>query len=385
VSKTVRIVLLIIGVLVVTGSLVLILAGRPPQGNTARVRRGSIEATVDALGRVEPQRQLALSTRASGTVRAIPVREGESVSEGALLLELDATDYRTAIEQAERNLRVREKQLEDALSAPSAADISLARARLRRATAARLNAQKDYDEIKDEPEAESSDEALDLEVAKLEYEIAKAEFDRVMGGASELQIEQLEAEVADARLALHQAHQRLGYAQIVAPFSGVVMRVQAQVDANVQAYTPVVWIADLSALEIVAEIDELDVPAVAEGQEVLVRFDAFPGDSVAGELVRLSPGPTDTRGVTTYEGRIRFVTSLPVRPGMGATLTITTGQVEGALLVPRGAVRQIGRSSVVRVLEGRRVREIVVVTGLSDGVEIEILSGLEEGDTVLLD
>jgi len=385
VSKTVRIVLLIIGVLVVTGSLVLILAGRPPQGNTARVRRGSIEATVDALGRVEPQRQLALSTRASGTVRAIPVREGESVSEGALLLELDATDYRTAIEQAERNLRVREKQLEDALSAPSAADISLARARLRRATAARLNAQKDYDEIKDEPEAESSDEALDLEVAKLEYEIAKAEFDRVMGGASELQIEQLEAEVADARLALHQAHQRLGYAQIVAPFSGVVMRVQAQVDANVQAYTPVVWIADLSALEIVAEIDELDVPAVAEGQEVLVRFDAFPGDSVAGELVRLSPGPTDTRGVTTYEGRIRFVTSLSVRPGMGATLTITTGQVEGALLVPRGAVRQIGRSSVVRVLEGRRVREIVVVTGLSDGVEIEILSGLEEDDTVLLD
>lgn len=384
-SKTVRIVLLIIGVLVVTGSLVLILAGRPPQGNTARVRRGSIEATVDALGRVEPQRQLALSTRASGTVRAIPVREGESVSEGALLLELDATDYRTAIEQAERNLRVREKQLEDALSAPSAADISLARARLRRATAARLNAQKDYDEIKDEPEAESSDEALDLEVAKLEYEIAKAEFDRVMGGASELQIEQLEAEVADARLALHQAHQRLGYAQIVAPFSGVVMRVQAQVDANVQAYTPVVWIADLSALEIVAEIDELDVPAVAEGQEVLVRFDAFPGDSVAGELVRLSPGPTDTRGVTTYEGRIRFVTSLSVRPGMGATLTITTGQVEGALLVPRGAVRQIGRSSVVRVLEGRRVREIVVVTGLSDGVEIEILSGLEEDDTVLLD
>jgi len=385
VSKTVRIVLLIIGVLVVTGSLVLILAGRPPQGNTARVRRGSIEATVDALGRVEPQRQLALSTRASGAARAIPVREGESVSEGALLLELDATDYRTAIEQAERNLRVREKQLEDALSAPSAADISLARARLRRATAARLNAQKDYDEIKDEPEAESSDEALDLEVAKLEYEIAKAEFDRVMGGASELQIEQLEAEVADARLALHQAHQRLGYAQIVAPFSGVVMRVQAQVDANVQAYTPVVWIADLSALEIVAEIDELDVPAVAEGQEVLVRFDAFPGDSVAGELVRLSPGPTDTRGVTTYEGRIRFVTSLSVRPGMGATLTITTGQVEGALLVPRGAVRQIGRSSVVRVLEGRRVREIVVVTGLSDGVEIEILSGLEEGDTVLLD
>lgn len=384
-SKTVRIVLLIIGVLVVTGSLVLILAGRPPQGNTARVRRGSIEATVDALGRVEPQRQLALSTRASGAARAIPVREGESVSEGALLLELDATDYRTAIEQAERNLRVREKQLEDALSAPSAADISLARARLRRATAARLNAQKDYDEIKDEPEAESSDEALDLEVAKLEYEIAKAEFDRVMGGASELQIEQLEAEVADARLALHQAHQRLGYAQIVAPFSGVVMRVQAQVDANVQAYTPVVWIADLSALEIVAEIDELDVPAVAEGQEVLVRFDAFPGDSVAGELVRLSPGPTDTRGVTTYEGRIRFVTSLSVRPGMGATLTITTGQVEGALLVPRGAVRQIGRSSVVRVLEGRRVREIVVVTGLSDGVEIEILSGLEEGDTVLLD
>ena len=89
--------------------------------------------------------------------------------------------------------------------------------------------------------------------------------------------------------------------------------------------------------------------------------------------------------MTTYEGRIRFESSLPVRPGMGATLSVVTDKVEDDLLVPRGAVRQIGCDQVARVREGRRIREIVVVTGLSDGVEIEILSGLEEGATVLLD
>lgn len=352
---------------------------------TARVRRGAIDATVDALGRVEPVRELALSTRASGPVKAIHVREGEHVSAGSLLLELEATDYAAAVVQAERTLALREKQLQEALAAPSAAEISLARAKLRRATAARLKAQKDYDEIAATPDAESSDEALELETAKLEYEIAKAEFDRVMEGADELQLARLRAEVDDARLALRQARQRLAYTRIEAPFDGTIMRIETRVGENVHGFSPLIWLADLTQLEIRAEIDEIDIASVAEGQEVEVRFDAFPAESVQGRLERLLPGPSDTRGTTLYEGQVRLTTTLPLRPGMGAGLTIITQRVEDTLLIPRRAVRQVGREQIVRVLEGRRQREVVVTTGLSNSSEIEVLAGLSEGQLVLLD
>src|SRR4030042_1882574 len=141
----------------------------------ADVRRGDIEATVDVLGRVEPKRQLALSTRLSGEVQQVLVTSGQDVVAGDLLLQLDARESLNAIEQAKRSVEAQRLQLEQALQAPSASDIDLATARLRRATVLRQRAQDDYNEIADQSDAETSDEASDLESAKLAYETHKAE------------------------------------------------------------------------------------------------------------------------------------------------------------------------------------------------------------------
>ena len=349
------------------------------------VRRGSIETTTDALGRVEPIRQVTLSTQSSGPVFRISIEEGDLVKEGDLLLELSAKESHDAIEQAQRSVRIREMQLVEALEAPTAPEIGLVRARLRHATAARRKAQKDYDDIADESDAEGSEEALNLQVAKLGYEVAEAEFDRTMEGAPALQIERLRADLAEAELALRQATERLEFTRIRAPFAGTIMRIMPQVGENVPGFGPAVILADLSQLVIRGEIDELDIASIREGQSVNIRLDAFPAHALEGRLARLLPGISETRGATTYEAIIEFDgESLPFRPGMGANLVIVTEIVEDTLLVPHRAIRQAGRFRVARVRTGRRLDDVIVTTGLSNETEIEISSGLQEGQTIVM-
>ncbi|MFH1085474.1 MAG: efflux RND transporter periplasmic adaptor subunit [Chloroflexota bacterium] len=358
---------------------------RPP-ANVVAVRRGEIAATISALGRVAPVRTANLSPRAGGTLARLTVREGDRVEAGRVLAELDGAEQRAAVAQAERSLALRERQWREALAAPSADEIALARARLRRATAARLVAQRDYDEIAKEPDAESSDEALALEAAKLELEVAQAEFDRVLRGLSDLERARLETDVELARLALREAQRRLDETRVVAPFAGTVLRVLAREGENVGGYGPLMVLADLTRLEIRAEISELDIPAVAEGQAVTIRLDAFPGAELTGAVARVLPGASDARGATLYEAVIALPeTDLALRPGMGANLTIITRKVPDTLLVPRRALRQVGRHQVARILTGRRSTEVVVTTGLSNEVEIQVLSGLDEGQRLLVD
>ncbi len=353
--------------------------------NTAPVHRGSIQASVEALGRVQPQRELDLSLRVGGKVKSVMVQEGQKVEAGTLLLEVESQEAQEAVAQAGRALDIRRAQLEQALQAPDSSTIALARARLQRATAARQKAQDDYDAVAADPGAESSDEALALETAKLEYQVAQAEYDRTLEGTPKLDIERYQADVQEAELAWQQAQQHLEDTRLYAPFAGTIMHLDAQVGGNVPGYNPLIRLADLSHLEISAEIDELDVPMVAEGQQVTMRLDAFPTETLEGKVTRLLPGASETRGTTTYQASIDYTDrGLPIRPGMGANLTIITQAAENALLIPKRAVRQVGRHQVVRVLVGSQPQEVIVQTGLSNDQEIQILSGLDEGQVVLL-
>ncbi|MBC7237296.1 MAG: efflux RND transporter periplasmic adaptor subunit [Chloroflexi bacterium] len=388
--RTAGLFLAILLVLVAVGGYLLWFRGRGQPENTAIVRRGTLVAKVDALGRVQPLRRINLSTRASGQVRAIYAREGDQVDEGALLLELDALEYEQALEQVQRSVEIREQQLQRALSAPEETEIRLARARLRRATVARAVAQADYDELArssdaDQRDIESSDEALALEAAKLDYEIAEAEFERLLKGTPDLELERLRLDLLQARHALQQAERRLEDARIRAPFAGTVLQVSPQVGENVHGFTPLIELADLTAFHIVAQIDELDIASIREGQQVEVRLDAFPGKVLEGQVDKVLPALADTRGATIYEAYVRFdPAGLAVRAGMGANLSIMTEVAEDVLLVPRRAVEQLGRYQVVQVLEGRNKRQVVVTTGLTNDSDVEILSGLEEGQIVVL-
>ena len=354
-------------------------------GTTATVYRGTIGTSLDALGTVQVQREMDVSALVSGRVQRIAVAVGDQVISGTLLLELVNPDAQDTLAQAESALSLRQLELEEALKAPDQATLDLAVARLRQATVMRQRAQQDYDAIQDEPNAETSDEAVALEAAKLDYETAQAQYDSAMQGTSDLQLEQLRANLADAQRTLERSRQRVAQLRVYAPMDGTVMQINPQVGENVYAYNALVQIADLTGLEVRADINELDVPAVAAGQSATFSLDAFPGESFAGQVVSLLPGPSTTRGMTTYVAVIAFDPGEHnVRPGMGANVTITTQTVEDVLLIPRGAVRTVGSSQVVSVAENGRATDIVVITGLSGTDEVQVISGLEEGQEVLV-
>jgi len=358
---------------------------RQPEENTALVQRGTLQASVEALGRVQPKRQMPVLPGASGAVLRILVQEGEKVEKDQLLMELDDEEYIEQVQRAERGLALQQMQLEQALEAPSALEIAQARTRLRIATAARQNAQEDYDKIADQRDAENSDEAIDLERAKLEYELADAEFERVMEGAPSLQIEQLRSNIENAEWSLAQARQQLRETDVRAPMAGTVMRIEVQEGSSASRGNPAFWIADLDSLQIRADIDELDVPFVAEGQMVEIRLDAFPAQLLEGKIARLAPGVDETRSAAIYPAIVEFDRQgLAVRPGMGANLRIITQSAEDVLLAPKRAIRSVGRYQVAHVKVGQQTLEVIVTTGLSNDEQVQILSGLEEGQRVVL-
>jgi len=139
-------------------------------------------------------------------------------------------------------------------------------------------------------------------------------------------------------------------------------------------------------LELLAEIDEIDVAEVQPGQSVELRFDAFPGETAKGTLVRLFPAASTDRGATVYHAVVSLEpTELKLRPGMGATVNIATVEKKDVLRVPSRAIKNAGTQKVVVVPDGSGTRNVVVETGLSDGNNTEILSGVDEGTVVLVE
>jgi RND family efflux transporter MFP subunit len=383
-----RLILVVVLLLAAAGAGWLIYRATRPRllGATAIVRRGSIEATVDVLGTVQVQRTMNVAALVSGRVRRVAVAAGDYVLSGTLLLELDNPDADDALTQTERTRALRQLELEEALGAPDQASIDLAVARLRRATLLRQRAQQDYDAVKDQPDASSSDEALALEAARLDYQIAQAEYDRTMRGASDIQLEQLRAAVSDADLSLARAQQRVAQLRVYAPMNGTVMQTNTQAGENVYAYNALVQMADLTSLEVRADVSELDIAGLAEGQRATIWLDAFPSDLLWGEVQRVLPAPSSARGMTAYVAVVTFdARGLAVRPGMGANLTIVTASLDDVLLVPRRAVRIVGSQQVVRAVVDGRLSEVAVTTGLSNTSEVQVLSGLGEGQEVLVD
>ncbi len=381
--------------LIIGAALVLILAGaylaytRWRNGNgasTALVQRGVISSTVETTGSIGSARQVNLSPQVTGTVVRAAVATGDPVAAGDLLLELYDPALERAVRQAQLSLEIQELQLQQARYGGSDAEIAIATARLRQATVVLQAAQEDYDEIEGQEGAATSDEAIALESAKVSYEIAKAGFEGAVNGANSEQIALLTKQRDLARLSLESAEYQREQARLLAPFAGTVIAISVKEGEVAYARNPVLTLADLAQLQVVAQIDEIDIGAVAEGQEVEIVLDAFPGERLRGRITHIAPAATPQRGSTVYEATIAFSSEgLKVRPDMGSNVTIITLEKEGVLLVPNRAIQTIGQKQVVRVLEGGQFREREVIAGLSNRNETEIVEGLREGEIVLIE
>jgi RND family efflux transporter MFP subunit len=206
-------------------------------------------------------------------------------------------------------------------------------------------------------------------------------------------------DIEQAREAVQQAQAQVDYNRaqvnktyIRSPISGTVLQLAAQqgetLAAGLSAPTLII-VADLDRLQVDAFVDENDIGKVKLGQSADVTVDAFPKHVFKGKVQKIAAGSTIQEGIVTYDVTVAIRDPRHrLRPDMTANVTIQTGTRSNVLLVPSEAIKIGVRGSTVSVLTTQNGKAVVktqrVKTGSTDGVNTEIQSGLQEGDTVVL-
>lgn len=334
---------------------------------TAPAKRGEIVEVVKASGEIQARVAVDISAHIVAKIERLYVEEGQTVAAGQPFLELEKTAFTAASESGEAQLR-------QALTRVRQAEVALADAE------ARLRRARNLSE-------EGILSAEQLEAAQLERT------------SSELRLEEARDTVANARSNLVKMQDDLGKTTLYAPIAGRVVELNAEEGEVVVSgmmnnpATKIATIADLSDLLAELDVDENQIVEVAVGQEVDVRVDALPGHAYRGRVVEVGSSGARRAGqgdVTFFE--VDVLLENPddrLRPGMSVRAEIETAAQDAALVVPVQAVAERaaedggGTVQVVFVVAGGTAERRVVETGLSTVTEVEIVSGVEEGEEVV--
>jgi HlyD family secretion protein len=360
---------------------------------TEQVQKKDLVASVTASGQVQPQLKVDLSSDITGKIVRLAVKEGQMVSKGQFLLQIDPQQAEAAVQRMDASL------------ASSRAGMAQAQANL-------LQAQKSYERtaaIKKTNPTLISDEQMEqlrtaVDVNKALYESARH------------QVEQANALLSDARSSL-------GKTTIYAPMSGRVTRLNVENGEtaimgtlNKDAAT-LLTIADMSVLETKVKVDETDVARIALGDSAVIQIDAFPDTTFIGRVTQISNSAVLATGATQaadqavdYEVTIQLVNIPPeTRPDFSATAKIITDTRKQALSIPIIALtvrenealtkgdtavglgkprpkKEVGKKDVEGVFvvgKDNKVTFRPVKVGIAGEKDFEVLSGLKAGDKIV--
>lgn len=408
---------------------------------TVAARRDTLVATVNASGSVQPESQVSLTFLSGGLLAQMHVEPGQRVEAGAELARLDTRQLELNVAQAEATLLINETRLAQTQAGPEPADIAAAAAAVESAQAglgrllagptaydlrsAKLSvdaarnqlwsAQAQRDSIKGNPlstqgaidaaeaqvlvaeinvqQAILAQERLtepvseaDISLARSQLAQAEAQLQKLQQIPKEEDIAVAAAQVEQARAALEQARLRLEDAILTTPFSATVLATSATVGELVGAAVPVVVLGDLEMYHVDTSIDETDIGRVQLAQDVTITLDAFPDVRLSGRVTRVDPLGRVTQGVVSYDVQVRVLSNeVALRPNMTAIVDIVVDRKEGVLVVPNRAVRrETGGRRYVEILSGGEVKQRFVTTGLNNELVTEIVSGVDEGEEVVV-
>jgi len=229
----------------------------------------------------------------------------------------------------------------------------------------------------------TKEKTAQIAAARAQLAQAEAKLDSLLRGPSAEQIVLARAQVEKARISLDRARLNLARASLVAPFDGLVTQVYSR--AGEWAAGLAVEIVNSHSLEVVLDVDEVDLGAIAVGQPALVTLEPWPDQQIKGELTFIAPQASNKGGVVVYEVHVSLPAGdLPARTGMTANAQVTTAELHDVLLVPNRAIisdRQTGKYYVNR-LQGNAQQRVEVTIGLRDSTYTQITGGLEPGDQV---
>lgn len=341
--------------------------GVPFQVEDAVAQPGPLPVTVSGPGLLDALVKVDASARVQGRIVALPVDENDVVKAGALIARLDASDTQQQLVQARADAEAAHRAVAAAESDRASAQASL------------TQAQQDYDR-----------KAALLRTgagSRADYDLARSNRDQAAAALAraDTSIRQARASAASADANIQVVAARLSDSTILSPIDGVVSNRDQSLGDIVTPGAPVVELVDPATIIMAGRFDESVMGQLAPGQPATVLFNAFPGRSFKGRVLRLGRS-VDT---TTREFEVD-VTLLELPPhwaiGQRATVTIETGTKPDSITVPLAAIAfRSGKPGVWVANNGHRARWRPVRLGHAGGSRIEVTDGLASGDVVLLD
>lgn len=230
------------------------------------------------------------------------------------------------------------------------------------------------------PSGSDVDEArAKLALAQAQLEDAQREWDRLKDGpdANDILAAQARVDAAQATIRMMQIH---------TPFAGTVTEATPVAGDPVSPGTSAFRVDDLSRLLVDVQLSEVDINSIQVGQPVLVTFDAVLNQEYHGKVVQVDQAGSISQGVVSFGVTIELTDpDEQVKPGMTAAVTITVQQVEDALLVPNRAVRLVNGERVVYILKNGSMQQVVIELGATSDTVSEVVSGdISAGDTIIL-
>ncbi|MCL2011070.1 MAG: efflux RND transporter periplasmic adaptor subunit [Synergistaceae bacterium] len=279
---------------------------------TQPVTRGSITSSVNAAGKVNAVEMVDVGTQVSGTIKELHADYNSPVRKGQLLALLDPDVLQSRVEE-------------------SKAGLAVARASAAKAQAEVTRAQRDNARNKDLWERKL--------IARIEMENAETQLLVARAALAETN-----SRVLQAQESLRQAETNLQYTKIISPVDGVVISRQVDVGQTVAAslQTPTLFAIakDLTQMQVEANIDEVDIGRVREGQRAVCRFDSWPGDSFEAVVSQKRLNPETISNVVTYVVVLRVNNDEnKLMPGMTANVSIETERRDDVLKIPAAALR----------------------------------------------
>jgi len=350
--------------------------------------RGELESTSSTNGKVEPQVNYEAHAPYSGLIKNRYVHEGEHVTQGQLLLAMDDTDAHARLAETLAALRSTQANYSSMMKGGTQEERLTLNGDIERTVAERDQAQRNLDALR----------KLQLTGAASANEVSAAEQRLAATNVSLQLLQQRKTERYDAgdieraKTAFEQAEAANSAAQAVlnqaivrAPFTGTVYSLPVSKSEYVQQGSLLLQMADLSKMQVRGYFDEPEIGKLRVGQPISIEWDARPGKDWHGHIARV-PSTIITYG-TRNVGEVLITiddADDDLLPNTNVRVTVVVASAGNVLNVPREALHtDRGRSYVFRIVNGK-LRRTLVTVGSLNLTQVEILSGLKEGDQVAL-
>ena len=356
----------------------------------AKVTRGDVARSVVATGKIQPITEVEVKSKASGIVEKLYVDINYVVKKGQQLAQLDQEEIQAQVEaqraqlaSAEANVSTLQANIEQDKVNAAAPDLPMYKATLDR----NMEMQK---------EGIVSRQALDDANKDYLAALTRRDSSKAQIGVDSAKLKQARAQVMQSQASLKQLEEQLGYTTIQAPMDGVILSRDVEIGDAVSSIlvlgstaTLVMTEGDTTSVYVQGKVDEADIAHVYMGQPARIKVESFRDRLFYGKVTKIAPMGVEKDNVTTFEVRVSINNpGGELKANMTANAEILLDEHKGVLTVPENAVTYDGQKNASVQIPDKREKEgwrkIPVKVGLSNGAVTEIVSGLKEGDQVVL-